>query len=371
MLSPTPSHDEPRPGASSTTRDLEKGTRLTNRKRAAGARFAASVTSPEAEYDCDDEDENHEKYEEKSTTTSHEGGGSRFNSVWSSSQLDQLLDGENLCLETYDLTEFRDGFCDATFLNPRPAPREALLARAERNLPLVFQNKHPLSLRHFLPGQWHDAKSVVRRLLTTRAGIKLAKSFIAFFTAYVLCLVPSIRAWLGRYNYILVVSTILNHPGRTLGGQIDGTIMTILGTATGLGWGAFGLWLSTSSSAARVGFAPVLALFLGVYIGIVAALRSYFLRMYQFVICAGLAVTYTCLAQVSNEQVAWEKLFQYGVPWVLGQAICLVTNFIVFPDGGARGVAVTLNDSFQTMLVSCPYRRRVSLRGLTTLSRMV
>ena len=360
MSLPIPSHDGARPGASSTTRDVEKGASLTNRKRAAGARFAASVTSPEAEYDLDGEEhEKNEKYEKSTTSSAHEGDGSRFDSVWSSSRLDQLLDGECLCLETYDLTEFRDGFCDATFLNPRPAAREALLTRAERNLPVAFQKKHPLSLKHFLPGQWRDAKSVVRRVLTTRAGIKLAKSFIAFFTAYVLCLIPSIRAWLGRYNYILVVSTIINHPGRTVGGQIDGTVMTILGTATGLGWGAFGLWLSTSSSGARIGYAPILALFLGVYIGIVAALRSYFLRMYQFAICAGLAVAYTCLAQVSSQQVAWDELFEYGVPWVLGQAICLITCLVVFPDGGARGVAVTLNDSFKTMLVSCPCYCRI------------
>ncbi len=116
------------------------------------------------------------------------------------------------------MTELRDGFCDALFLNPRPADKEELLARAERTLPQAFQDGHgPLSMRDFLPQQWHDVKDVFRRVVTTRAGIKLAKSFTAFFTAYALCLVPWVRAWLGRYNYIMVVSAIVSHSGRTVG----------------------------------------------------------------------------------------------------------------------------------------------------------
>lgn len=275
-------------------------------------------------------------------------------SIWASSDLDRLIDDEDFDLETYGLTEYRDGFFDALFLKPRPVDREELDKRAEKALPAAFRKRHPLSLTGFLPRQWYDIKHVVHVVTTTRAGIKLVKSFIAVFAAYVLCLVPPVRHWLGQYSYIMVVSTVINHPGRTVGAQIDGAVSTILGTLTGLGWGAFGLWLSTSTPDAKVGYGAILAMFLALYIAAIAAMRSYFIRLYQFVICAGIAVAYACLAQVSESLVVWGKLVDYGVPWVLGQGICLLACVVWFPDAGARRLAVSWNDAFETMLVGLP-----------------
>ncbi|KAH8884678.1 hypothetical protein GQ53DRAFT_829632 [Thozetella sp. PMI_491] len=358
-MSSVPSHEE---AVSTSTRDLEKaalgGSRLINRKRAVSnvkpeIRVVEEADLEESE-PRDDEEGGHGQLP---ATDGRAGHAPRLNSIWSSAELERLIEGEELDLETYDVNEFRDGFCDALFLSPRAADTGELLRRAERTLPRAFRKKHPLSLRNFIPKQWHEVRSVAYRVTRTRAGIKLLKAFAAYFTAYALCLVPWVRAWLGRYNYIMVVSTIVNHPGRTVGAQIDGTVMTVLGTAMGLGWGAFGLWLSTSSASAQIGYAGILALFLCIYIGLVAALRSYFIRLYQFVICAGMAVTYTCLAEVSSEEVAWGKLFQYGVPWVIGQAIALATCILCFPDAGARGLAVSLNDAFETMLDALDTRK--------------
>lgn len=266
----------------------------------------------------------------------------------SHSHLEDLLQDLNLDLETYGVEELRDGFFDASFFKPPRTDHEDLMRDAECTLPAAFQKKHPLSPSNFLPKQWHGIKSVCRSLVTTRAGIKLTKSFLGFFVAYVLCLVPSIREWLGRYSYIMVLSAIINHPGRTVGAQIDGVFLTIVGTATGLGWGAFALWLSDSTGPARRGYGGILAAFLVVFMGTIAALRSYFIRFYQLVICAGIAVTYTCLADTS-ERVDWHKLFSYGIPWLFGQALCLLICCTVLPDAGARPLAVALHDAFGVM----------------------
>ncbi|KAI0378915.1 hypothetical protein F5Y04DRAFT_136777 [Hypomontagnella monticulosa] len=251
---------------------------------------------------------------------------------------------------SYGITELRDGFFDAIFLPPEEVDLEDLTKRAELTLPYAFRKKNPLSVRNFFPKQWHEIKGVVRRATTTRAGIRLLKSFLAFFIAYVLCLAPPVRDRLGRYNYVMVISTILNHSGRTLGAQVDGTILTILGTATGLGWGAFGLWVSTATASARIGYGGVLAVFLFIYIFIIACLRSYYIRTYQAVICAGIAISYTCLADVSGTEVSWSKLLDYGIPWVLGQAIALLVCCAVVPDAGARPLAVALHQAFAVML---------------------
>ncbi len=266
----------------------------------------------------------------------------------SHSHLDSLIQGLEMDLETYEMKELRDGFFDASFFKQQEADHEDLMKDAEYALPIAFRKKNPLSSRNFLPKQWHEIKGVVKAVYATRAGIKLTKSFSAFFIAYILCLVPVIRIWLGRYNYIMVLSTILNHPGRTIGAQIDGTILTITGTVTGLGWGSLALWVSDSTSVTRRGYGGILAVFLILFMVTIAAMRSYLIRMYQFVLCAGIAITYTCLTDTSAA-VDWRKLFDYGIPWLLGQALSLLICCIVFPDAGARPLAVSLHNAFGVM----------------------
>ncbi|KAI1441135.1 hypothetical protein F5Y02DRAFT_411002 [Annulohypoxylon stygium] len=263
---------------------------------------------------------------------------------------------------SYGIAEMRDGFFDAVFLPPEEVDFQELMKQAELTLPYAFRKKDPLSIRNFLPKQWHDVKGVIRRVTTTRSGIRLLRSFLAFFISYILCLIPPVQARLGRYSYIMVISTILNHSGRTLGAQVDGTILTIVGTATGLGWGAFGLWASTASAPARIGYGGVLAVFLFLYVFIIACLRSYYIRTYQAVICAGIAIAYTCLAEVSGTEVSWSKLLDYGIPWVLGQAISLLVCFTVVPDAGARPLAVALHQAFAVMLDGLGLTRLESIR---------
>jgi hypothetical protein len=188
--------------------------------------------------------------------------------------------------------------------------------------------------------------------VTTRVGIRLFKAFLAFFIAYILCLVPTIRDWLGRYNYVMVVSTIVNHPARTVGSQIDGAVLTTIGTAAGLGWGVVALLLSTSTLAASAGYGGILALFLALFMTIIALMRSFLERLYQGVLCAGIAITFTCLAETSSRNVEWPKLRSYAVPWMLGQAIALLVNCLLFPDAGARPLAATLHDFFGIAQVS-------------------
>lgn len=239
---------------------------------------------------------------------------------FSQSHLDHLLRDLNVDLESYGVEEFRDGFFDALFFKPPVDDHEDLMRLAEYTLPAAFHKRHPLSPSHFLPKQWHELKGVLRRVTTTRAGIKLMKSFLAFFIAYILCLIPVTGDWLGRFNYVMVLSAIINHPGRTIGAQLDGAALTILGTACGLGWGAFALYVSDSSSVAASGYGGVLAAFLVIFMGTIAALRSYFIRLYQLVLCAGIAIIYTCLSETSRT-VNWSKLLDYGIPWLMGQAL--------------------------------------------------
>jgi len=290
----------------------------------------------------------------------HEGKTSAHIPPWVQSEpAEHLID--QVQLDAYDITEFRDGFFDALYPNPRPANLGKPARSTASDLPASTLGEPSSSSRGRILDQWREAKIVIQKVVTTRSGIQLMKSFLSFFLAYILCLIPSTRDWLGRQTcYIIAVSAIVNHPGRTLGAQLDGTVLTVLGVASGLGWGAFGLWLSTSTIAAQTGYGGILAMFLCLYMAAVALLRSYYIRLYQLALCAGIATLYTCLINVSDEPVVWQKLSRFAIPWCLGQAISLAINAIVFVDGGARPIAASLHEAVQTILVSSHTRRRTA-----------
>lgn len=253
-------------------------------------------------------------------------------------QLEHLLQAVDGDLNRYGLEESRDGFFDASFNRPIKPNHEDLMRKAAETLPDAFRKKnHPLSLRRFIPQQLREANAFFRKTSSSRAGIRLLKTFLGFFVTYIICLIPASRDWLGKYNYIMVVSAIFNHPGRAIGSQLDGAVLTILGTIAGLGWGSLALYVSTSTATAQSGYGGVLATFLAVFAALIGWLRCIFIRLFQAVICAGIAIVYICLADTS-ESVGWKKVFDYGIPWVLGQAVCFIIAVLVFPDAGSRSL---------------------------------
>ena len=255
----------------------------------------------------------------------------------SQAQLEDVLPDADPILETYGINELRDGFFDPTYYRPQHRDRPDMMRKASATLPLALQTHHPLSFKYFVPRQWKEFHEFLRQITTTRSGIKLLKSFLSFFVAYVICLIPVTRHWLGRYCYILTLSALLNHAGRPIGSQIDGAILTVLGIVAGLLWGSLALWVSTSTAIARSGYGGVLATFLVIFTATVAWLRCSFMRLYQAVISAGISICYVCLADTS-EAVGWTKIFDYGVPWILGQGICLFISCLVVPDSGSRSL---------------------------------
>ncbi|POR34427.1 Protein BRE4 [Tolypocladium paradoxum] len=275
--------------------------------------------------------------------------GSRHSSTISLAPISQMVSDGKMDTDTYGVSEMRDGFFDAMFLKPSSLSAQDLLEQSKVTLPAEFDKGSPLAAKYFLPRQWHELQSLFRRVTTTRAGIRLVKSFTAFFIAYVLCLVPVVRDRLGRHHYIMVVSVIINHPARAFGAQVDGALLTTLGTAAGLGWGAVALLLSTSTVAAQAGYGGILALSLALFMTSIAWMRSFFIRFYQAVLCAGIAMTFTTLAETSSHNIEWAKLLSYGIPWLVGQAIAFIVNCLVFPDAGARALATTLHNSFAVM----------------------
>lgn len=253
-------------------------------------------------------------------------------------QLEHLLQCVDVKLDTYGVEESRDGFFDASFYRPLQHDYSVMTKSALETFSSRFQDSSPFSWRQFLSQQWQEMIEFVKQTATSRSGIRLSKSFLGFFIAYILCLVPVSRIWLGRHSYIMAVSAIVNHAGRPVGSQIDGALLTTFGTVMGLGWGSLALFVSTSTLTAQSGYGGIIASFLICFTAGIAWLRCVFMRFYQAVLCAGIAICYTCLSDTS-QSVGWRKVFDYGIPWVSGQALCLIISILVCPDLGSLSIS--------------------------------
>ncbi|EGX93314.1 hypothetical protein CCM_04687 [Cordyceps militaris CM01] len=342
-----------------------------SRERLASQGNATTSTTPNPS-SSDDQDSSRDSPSAspmKSKRPSFRGGpsglGRRTSSTTSILNLNHLLPTrEDHGADTYGVGEVRDGFFDAVFLQAARLPSNDGLAALKTTLPAAYDLHHPLTIRHFFPNQWRELKTVVRQVLTTHAGIKLLKAFLAYLIAYILCLVPAVHHWLGHQYYIMAVSVILNHPARTVGAQVDGVVLTALGTALGIAWGALALLLSTSTRAASAGYGGILALFLVVFISGLAWVRAFFIRFYQAVLTAGVSLIYTTLSETRGTMISWPKLQGYAVSFLLGQAIALAVNIVICPDAGARPLALTLHRSLQLMqkALENPHARDTRLR---------
>lgn len=278
---------------------------------------------------------------------------------------------------TYGVEELRDGFFDASFY--RPIKQDTRLRGESKPLlppeESTFKRPSPLSPREFWRSQVSDTRDSFRIVFTTPKGISLAKSFLAYFAAYILCLIPHTREWLGRYSYWILLATLFNHPGRTFGAQIDGTASCIFGGALGLAVGSLALEVASSTHASEVGYGGVLTVFIVIFIGIASWIRCSLVRVYQTMISAGLAFLFLCLVGVDSitRRGSWDRrmLWEFGMPWIVGLGICLVINIIIWPEAGGKAVAYEqflsifthLRDSSpnstyllrDTLLLSCQY----------------
>lgn len=257
---------------------------------------------------------------------------------------------------TYGVEELRDGFFDASFY--RPIKQDASLQGESKSLLLqeasISKRLSLLSLKQFCRTQTMDTRESIRMVFTTAKGISLAKSSLAYFSAYILCLVPKTQLWLGRYSYWILLATLFNHPGRTFGAQIDGTVSCAVGGALGLAVGCLALEVASSTHASEAGYGGVLTVFAIVFIGITSWVRCSLTRVYQAMISAGLAFLFLCLVGVQAivQDGKWNKmmLWEFGIPWVVGLGICLVINITIWPEAGGKAVAY---DQFLSTFIHC------------------
>jgi hypothetical protein len=254
--------------------------------------------------------------------------------------------------DTFGLEELRDGFFDATFY------RSTALHGSEdedEDDDSTFVVNFGRFLRKTMRAQLEDCKYFFTTTFGTREGIHLAKSFLGYFITYILCLIPKTQPLLGKYSYWATIAALINHAGRTVGAQIDGTVGCIVGGALGLGVGALSLEVASSTAVSRAAYGGILAAFLVPILGIFSWIRCGVLRFYQAMITAGLALIFLSLVgtQDIGQTGKWRRsvIREFAIPWMIGLGICLVVNMCLYPETGGRAVAYAHLEMPQSFLI--------------------
>jgi hypothetical protein len=242
--------------------------------------------------------------------------------------------------DTFGLEELRDGFFDATFY------RSTALHGSEEDDEdddSTFVVNLGRFVRNAIRAQLEDCKSFFTTTFGSRAGIHLAKSFLGYFITYILCLIPKTQEFLGEYSYWATIAALINHAGRTVGAQIDGTVSCIAGGALGLGVGTLALEVASSTAVSRAAYGGILAAFVLPILGIFSWIRCGVLRFYQTMITAGLALIF--LSLVGTEDIGqtgeWRRSIvrEFAIPWLIGLGISLLVNICLYPETVDRTVA--------------------------------
>ena len=259
--------------------------------------------------------------------------------------------------DSFGVEELRDGFFDASFCrssSTRPGGLDEAAEEGQEDRPDFTLTDLKEIVVKALRDQIEDSKFFFTSTIGTRDGVLLAKAFLGYFIAYILCLIPRTQEFLGKYSYWVTVATLFNHAGRSTGAQIDGTIGCIFGGALGLGIGCLALEVASAATPAREGYGGILAGFLIPPIAVFSWIRCSLLRFYQAMITAGLALIFLCLVEtdVIARTGVWERsiIREFAVPWLVGLGICLVVNVCLYPEtgGGAVAYANTYNPSMSS-----------------------
>ncbi|EPS40737.1 hypothetical protein H072_5369 [Dactylellina haptotyla CBS 200.50] len=263
-------------------------------------------------------------------------------------------------LEDYGVEELRDGFFDASFYK---MPRKELATAKQKK-----KVKSPFSLRHFIQLQKEGVKRFWWSIKNTKRRYALMRAVTAYMIAYIICLVPVIRDWLGRYSFIMVIATIVNHAGRSVGSQIEGTIACTAGAGLGIGAGLLALWISTVSGPARNNYGAFLAVCMLVTLPILAWSRARFARVFQLCVCAGFALFFMVCERV-GPTMSYRKAWEFGIPWILGMSVAQLVNMVVFPNPGNVQIARALHKAFDSAIGGLDLPRPTTARQHNKMSK--
>ncbi|KAI0243975.1 hypothetical protein L0F63_004540 [Massospora cicadina] len=209
-----------------------------------------------------------------------------------------------------------------------------------------------------------------RRELAPSAFRHIVKSSIAFFLASLIVIIDPVRDKIGSYAYMAPFITVLFDNTRTIGAQLEISLLTCGFLAIGLvyyllAFGLFAIYNRGMGNIAREGLiifdgAFIIALFFFLAMFILGWLRARFAKL------ASPAVLLSFFLAISMTNLSFgefdDPYHQFGwtlAPALIGLAISLLVNLILWPESASQGLGESLELSLQhahrslKLLTSC------------------
>jgi len=148
-------------------------------------------------------------------------------------------------------------------------------------------------------------------------------------------LIPGSKKAIGKAAYLGAIATVFGHPGRRFGQLVEALILVVSGTALGVAWSIFGVYLGSlvidkypPAAYAIRGF------FLAVVVLVHGFLRSRTPRLFLFVLLMIIVsvVTLTSTAKVVTPLSATQILY----PILLAAGCIILINLCIFPEFSSR-----------------------------------
>lgn len=151
-------------------------------------------------------------------------------------------------------------------------------------------------------------------------------------------------------------AVLFHHPARTIGSQLEITLLSLTGEALGLGWSSLALYISSATGPSRHGYAAfhIVSMLLAVFVA--SWIQAIYVRFHHLILSFIFATIFMETSQVSGV-VSWTKAWNFGIPYMFGVVLCLVVNILIAPDPGHTAIhkniadclSVTREDSMKIM----------------------
>lgn len=295
-------------------------------------------------------------------------------------------------LNDYELEELRDGFFDPVF--PKHTPVRPLI---DENIAETAQASYiekngedekdtgkstsdgTASTKGFLPMSnaptRPPSQTAFQKVLGTFAFVKInshkalkkrkkiLKFFIAYFIAMVLSVIPKTRSWFGsdRYIWFLPLATLIHHPSRTVGVQVEIAVWAILGGSLSIAWSALALYIASCNNAALRGYGGILWLSMTLAVILSVWLGSLFRRLVYFSTAFNTGILFTHTVsfinafpqvahiEINNSVRNWKIMWDFGISYLFGILISTTVSFIVFPDFGNNIITDTFAETIESI----------------------
>ncbi|SCU93233.1 LAFA_0F15346g1_1 [Lachancea sp. 'fantastica'] len=251
-------------------------------------------------------------------------------------KLNLLTDGKQWeFLEDYGIEELRNGFFDPIFTKHENVQMDFDHEDAVVN----SSSQHMSDLNSWISQQQYQLRGNWKRML---------KFWIAFFSAFCICLVRPSGSWIGQeFRYFMPLAVVIHHPARNVGVQLEISLWSVLGAALGMGWSSLAWYISVATKPAAHHQGGLLfgSLFIAIYL--CSWLMAANQRLLYLSMSYGIAVTFFhTVSLVGNKSLLnWKLYWDFGMSYLFGLILSFLVCVLIFPYAGQAEIVGKLSSS--------------------------